>query len=416
MTHAASGTKHDALSLGCSRAGGAEWVTVEQREGRTVRRLKDILKRPLLRVLMQLGRRLGNRFDRPVQPCHPWRALVIQLGGIGDILRVFPLVEQLQAAEPHEEVGLFTNQSAVLLDLYPGPRRPRHVPFDSRWSYPRKLWELAKLRRAGVDLIVNPARGDGMLECAVIAWLIGARHRIGFDQEGAGFLHTHKQPFSGVLPILEQNLRLLEPLGIELREARLRLRIPEPARAFAADWYARHAPPGALRFVVHPWASSHSEFRAWPFPRYAELIERLVEERNAVVLVVGSESEATPDREHLIRLPRGRVYNLAGATRLAEAAALIAGCDLFVGNDSGLLHMAVSAGVPTVAVFGATPPTQVLAVNNCAVAVVAGVPCQPCYRHQPLFDYRCDYGFRCLRELPVGAVLSEVLRMLPNRS
>lgn len=380
-----------------------------------MRRPKDFIKRPFMRALASVGRRVGSRFDRPVHPRRPWRALVIQLGGIGDILRVFPLIEQLQAAQPESEVGLFTNQSAALLDLFAGPRCPRHVPFDLRWSYPRKMWELVKLRRAGVDLIVNPTRGDGMLECAVIAWITGAPHRIGFDQDGAGFPHTHKQPFSGELSIQEQNLRLLEPLGIEARETRLRLRIPEPARAFAADWYARHVPPGALRVVVHPWASSHSEFRAWPFPRYAELMERLVEERNAVVLVVGSESEATPDRERLSKLPRGRVRDLAGATTLTEVAALIAGCDLFVGNDSGLLHMAVSATVPTVAVFGATPPAQVLPPNNCAVVVVAGFPCQPCHRHQPLFDYRCDYGFRCLRQLPVGAVLSEVLRMVPNR-
>jgi len=145
------------------------------------------------------------------------------------------------------------------------------------------------------------------------------------------------------------------------------------------------------------------------------LQERLVEERNAVVLVLGSESEAAPDRGRLTGLPRGRVHDLAGATRLAEAAALIAGCDLFVGNDSGLLHMALAANVAAVAVFGATPPAQVLHTSTNAVAVVADFPCQPCYRHQPLFDYRCNYGFRCLRELPVSAVLNEVLRRAPNR-
>ena len=369
-----------------------------------------------MRALARVGRRVGGHFDRPVHLRRPWRALVVQFGGIGDILRVFPLVEQLQSAQPESEVGLLTNQGAGLLDLYAGTRRPRHVPFDLRWNYARKLWDLAKLRRAGVDLIVNPTRGDGMLECAAMAWLIGAPHRIGFDQDGAGFLHTHKQPFSGVLPIPEQNLQLLEPLGISAREARLRLRIPESARAFAADWYARHVPPGASRVVIHPWASSHSDFRAWPFARYAELIGRLVEKRNAVVLIVGSEDEATPVRGQLTELSRGRVHDLAGTTRLAEVAALIAGCDLFVGNDSGLLHIAVSAAVPTVAVFGATPPEQVLPAVHGAVAVVAGVPCQPCYRHQPLFDYRCNFGFRCLRELPVDAVLGEVLRAMPNRS
>jgi ADP-heptose:LPS heptosyltransferase len=378
-------------------------------------RIKEFVKRPFMRMLMSVGRRVRNLYDRPVQICSPRRALVIQIGGVGDIIRVFPLLERLQAAYPDTDIGLFTNQGTELLDLYPGPRRPRHVPFDLKWSYPRKWRELAKLRRAGVDLIVNPARGDGMLECAIMAWLIGAPHRIGFDQDGAGFLHTHKQPFSGAHSILEQNLLLLKPLGVEAGESCVRLRIPEPARAFAADWYTQHVPLGVLRVVVHPWASSHREFREWPFGRYVEMIERFLEERNAFVLILGCDSEAAADRERLAKLPHGRVRDLVGATGLAEAAALIAGCDLFVGNDSGLLHMALAANVATVGVFGATPPDQVLHTSTNAVALVAGFPCQPCYRHQPLFDYHCRYGFRCLEELPVSAVLGEALRLAPNR-
>ena len=379
-----------------------------------VRRFKDILKRPLLRAAARVGRRVGNWFARPVDPVRPWRALVIQLGGIGDVLLVFPLIEQLQAAHPEADVGLLTNQSEILLDLYPGERRPRYYPFDLRWSYPRKLRELARLRQSGFDLIVSPARGDGILECASIAWLAGARHRIGFDQGGAGFLHTYKLQFSEELAVLDQNLRLLEPLGIHA-QPRLRLRIPEIAQAFAAAWYMQHAAPDVLRVIVHPWASNHIEFKAWPFSRYEELIECLLAERNAIVLVLGSKDEAALDRGRLARFDSRRVHDLVGATGLSEAAALIASGDLFVGNDSSLMHMALAAGVPTVAVFGATSPAQLLHTHSGAVAVVAGVPCQPCYRHQPLFDYSCAHGFRCLKSLPVGTVLSESLRRLPGR-
>lgn len=382
---------------------------------RGVMRTKDIVKRPLLRTLAGLGRHIGGFFTRPVKPGRPWRALVIQLGGIGDVLRVFPVVERLLAADPQADVTLFTNLGADLLDLFPGPQRPRHVLFDLNWSYPRKLRELMKLRRAGLDLVISPVRGDGMLECAVIAWLSGAPHRIGFDRDGAGFLHTHKQPFADGVSILEQNLRLLDALDIPERGTRLCLRIPEPARAFAADWYARHVPPDYQRIVVHPWASSHDEFRAWPIVRYAELMRDVIAARRVVMVVLGGDAEASRDRARLDGLPADRVFNLAGAVRLNEAAALIAGCDLFVGNDSGLLHFALAAEVPAVVVFGATPPAQVLHTSRHAIPVVSGVPCQPCYRHQPFFDYRCAHGFRCLSEVPVGTVLREILRNLPER-
>jgi len=378
-------------------------------------KFKTAIKRPLLRVAAALGRRIGRVFDARPNSNSWGRALIIQLGGVGDVLRVFPLIERLQAACPEGEVLLLTNQNAGLLELYPGSRLPRHELFDLRWSYWRKLRAVVRLRSSGIDLVVNPTRGDGMLECAVMAWIIGAPNRIGFDRDGVGFPHTFKQPFSDTESILEQNLGLLAPLNIEPGEARLRLRIPESAASFAAAWYGRHAPDRAARIVIHPWATSHAEFRAWPISQYAALIRELLSASDAIVVVLGSESEAGKDRGWLAGLPPSRVMDLAGTTRLDQAAALISGCDVFVGNDSGLIHFALSAGVPVVGVFGATPAAQVLHTSREAVAVTAGVPCQPCYRHQPLFDYRCDYQFRCLRQLTVTAVLTEVLRRTPPR-
>ena len=370
-----------------------------------------------MRAVMVCGRRLAPAFERPVRPRRPWRSLVIQLGGIGDVLRVFPLIERLHDDHPGATVALLTNQSAELLELYGGARRPRHVQLDLRWSYARKLRLLARLRREGFDLVVNPSRGDGMLECAVMAWLIGAPHRLGFEHDGAGFLHTWRRPLSGEVSLLEQNLALLAPLGIAAGEARQRLSIPAAARACADEWYARHASPGALRVVVHPWASSHSRFRAWPFAKYAALVEAIVREREAAVLVLGTAQEAGHDRPALAALRSPPVHDLSGTTSLVQAAALIAGADLFVGNDSSLLHMALSADVPAVAIFGATPPAQLLPPAHRALAVRgAGLPCQPCYRHQPLFAYRCPNAFRCLVDLEVAKVLQEVRRVAPPQA
>lgn len=376
-------------------------------------RLKDQIKRPLLRALAAFGHLVTNSFDRPIDPRPPGRVLVMQFGGIGDVLRVFPLIEQLESAWPNSDVALLTNQAAALLELYPGVRRPRHVPFDLQWHYPRKLMALARLRREGYQLIVNPTRGDGILECATMAWLIGAPQRIGFDQRSAGFFHTHKKDFSPTQSILQQNLDLLSPLGFAA-PAKLRLRIPEGARAFASDWYAQHAPHGVARVVIHPWASSHAEFRAWPFPSYVELIEQLLEGQRMTVTILGSANEAAAHREALSALEARGAHDLAGKTDLIAAAALIADSDLFVGNDSGLLHVALATGVRVVAVFGATAPAQVLPPDSRTASVVAGVPCQPCYLHQPFFAYQCAYGFRCLRHLPVASVFAEVVRIAPR--
>jgi len=91
---------------------------------------------------------------------------------------------------------------------------------------------------------------------------------------------------------------------------------------------------------------------------------------------------------------------------------------LMICNDSSLLHIADALDVPTIVLFGATAPAQVLApASRCHVVQAPGVlPCRPCYRHQPDFDWTCAHGYACMDGIRLQTVLAAAEAVLGRRN
>jgi ADP-heptose:LPS heptosyltransferase len=246
-----------------------------------------------------------------------------------------------------------------------------------------------------------------MLETALLCAAIGGRDRLGFTAVGAGFPFTASVPFISDRSILVQNLDLLRAAGLHVVTRAPRVRVAPEDRAFARELLG---PGDGPVIALHPFARREARFRAWPLGRYAELITALSLRTRARFLLVGA-TEDRPGPEYMRGLPAGRVLDAVGTTSLGQTAALLEAATLFVGNDSGLLHLALAVGQPAVGIFGSTPPEQVVGPDADCVPVRTALPCQPCYRHQPFFEIECDH-ISCLRTLQVEAVLAVVERRL----
>lgn len=92
--------------------------------------------------------------------------------------------------------------------------------------------------------------------------------------------------------------------------------------------------------------------------------------------------------------------------------ALISRSHLFIGNDSGLLHVAVATETPTVAIFGATSSRQVIPFSDRTMVVRKDMPCSPCFFHAPLLEFSCPYDTLCLRSIEVADVMEAVEKLL----
>ena len=170
------------------------------------------------------------------------------------------------------------------------------------------------------------------------------------------------------------------------------------------------------RVVVHPGARCNRNKR-WGADRFAELGRRLAREAGAAILVVGGE-EDIPLGESIVSALPDRAVNLAGRTTLRETAALVEQCHLFVGNDSGPLHVAASTPTPCVAVFASSNPGNFAPLHPRARVVQPDRPCVPCL-HFPGYmwlpwGFRLRYYDRCraMEELGVEPVLQACLEML----
>lgn len=123
---------------------------------------------------------------------------------------------------------------------------------------------------------------------------------------------------------------------------------------------ARRIPPGAPVIGLGPTANWPG--KVWPAERFVALFDALATTplagaRAAIFAGPGAAERAAAEAV-LRALPQRRVIDLAGSLSLTEAAACLARCDLYVGNDSGLMHLAAASGAPTLGLFGPSPPEE----------------------------------------------------------
>jgi lipopolysaccharide heptosyltransferase II len=373
--------------------------------------LKEMIKLPGLRLYLALSRRWPRPTRPPTELREVRKVLLFQFGGIGDSLRMIPLLRLLAETFPAAELATLTNQSPRLFDLAP-ERFPacRHLTFDFGNGLLTKWRRLRELRQERFDLIVLPIVGDGFVEIAILARLIGARYRAGFDLDGGGLNFTHSIPFERNESILTQYGRLLTAIGAAGSPKNIPLRRQHEATSTVAARLEALGLGDMPIVVVHPWVGHHEGFRAWPPALFRELIERLVVDPGVAVVTVGSTVERAMANKHFEGLASPRFCDLTGALTLAETAALLERSRCLVCNDSCLIMIADGLGIPSVAIFGSTTPEQVLAEGSVCRAVLTDVElaCQPCYLHQTLFQYRCSHDFRCLKTVTVERVLQSV--------
>ena len=146
----------------------------------------------------------------------------------------------------------------------------------------------------------------------------------------------------------------------------------------------------AASYAVLCPGAEYGPAKRWPY--FAELARRM----SVPALVLGSASDLEPSRGI-------EGTNLVGRTTLDEAIVLIAGAQAVVSNDSGLMHVAAALGRPQVALYGSSSPEHTPPASAAARVLWLHIECSPCFQRQ------CPLGhFRCMRELSVDRVLSEM--------
>ncbi|MGC1417081.1 MAG: lipopolysaccharide heptosyltransferase II [Candidatus Acidiferrum sp.] len=243
-------------------------------------------------------------------------------------------------------------------------------------------------------------------QAAWLVWRAGIPERIGYARDGRRFLLTKALPVPkfGEIPAHEQfyYLELLRRAGwIDTlpNETFIRLDVPEEAHQRAAEFlYSAGAQANNLWVAIGAGAS-YGSAKCWPPDRFAELANRLQAQRGVDVILFGTSTEAAVSSAIAAGMRRPPI-DLTGKTSIADLPALLSQCHLFIGNDSGAMHVAAAVGLPVVAVFGPTDPFGTAPVTPRCTIVQEKPYCSPCFLR------RCPTDHRCMTRITPGAVES----------
>ena len=245
-------------------------------------------------------------------------------------------------------------------------------------------------------------------DAAWLAWRAGIPQRIGYARDGRSMLLTNAVPVPkpGEIPAHEKYyyLELLRRAGwIDSipEEPFIKLLVTESNRSRAAQFLAdAGARPHALRIAIGAGAA-YGSAKCWPPMRFAELANRLQSQWDADVILFGAASE-TPVSCAIASEMRQPPIDLTGKTAIADLPALLSQCHVFVGNDSGAMHIAAAVGLPTIGVFGPTDPLGTAPVTPRSTIVRHQPYCSPCFLR------RCPIDHRCMTHITPGEVEAAV--------
>ena len=392
--------------------------------------IKRLFKTPLLKGFCFLGRMLGPYTNKRVPKEKILKILLIQAGGIGDAVRIFPVLHALKEEIPDAAITILSPFDDELYRLFPHFNIVSEtIILDLPGKHKSALSKLLLarfLRQKSFDLILCLHSGLGMIEFAVLSLLIGAPYRVGYDKDGAGFIHTSRLVLQESKSIYRQNLDLLKYAGIFPRFNEPYLALPQEDVAFAQSFLRRHGVThNDLVFTISAVVAADTdhksslherplaEFRTWPQESYLGLIDQILHSYRAKVIVLGDRIAEGPLFDVLTNGKNHNLINAVGQTTVAQAGALINSSNLFIGNDSGPLHIAIALRMPCIGIFGSTSPKQQLMpdVDYC-IPIWKGLECSPCYVQQPIPAFTCPYDINCLKSITVADVM-EAIRSLP---
>jgi lipopolysaccharide heptosyltransferase II len=351
----------------------------------------------------------------PPDPRHVRRILIRANNWIGDVVMISPAVRAIRRRFPEARVAM-VGKRWVLDALRGAPQYDELIEYDPAGAHrgASGRLRLARALRTGgrFDLAVLFQKA---FDAAVVARLAGARLRVGYATDHRGFLLTHAlPPPPPTRHHAEAFNDLARAVGAVVDDPRPFFEVGTAERA-AADAHLDRAGLGSGEAIValHPGASKPP--RAWHAERFAELAATLHARAGARFIVLAGPDEAPLARAVAMAVPASAWTMTPPDGGLRLSAALLQRCRLFVGNDSGPMHLAAALGVPTIGIFGPGRTTNTAPVGGRGPVrlVSRDYPCAPCrqafFRECPPAPSGKPF---CLEEITTGEVAAVALELL----
>ncbi len=328
--------------------------------------------------------------------------LIILLRFIGDVLLATPTARAIKVARPDVRVTMLVNRGTEDV-LHGNPNMDEIMTVDSR-SLAAQIRFIAGLRRRRFDTVIDLTDGD---RPAFLSWFSGARVRIGFNDWHCprGHLYTHIVRSGTGQHRIDRNLEALKPVNVHAGSKDLQLWLTNDEEDGADHLLDRLDVQRSHPIVILQPGARHW-FKAWPPERFAELADCLTAQYGCQVLIGGSSEEGDLAKQ-VRQMAKNTPIIMAGRTTIRQFAAIAKRAALFIGNDSGAMHIASAVGTPVVALFGPSSPREWGPCGGPAEILYKDVDCRRSCRPT------CTKGEEnCMRLITVHEVYAAAQRLL----
>lgn len=318
----------------------------------------------------------------------------MKLSSIGDVLLATPVARAIRAAAPDSYIAWVVERKSAdivlgnpYLDEVFVLDRPKGRNFIE--NIDRSLRSLLPLGRR-----LRPLEFDysldlqGLLRAAMVSVLSGAKCRVGFydARECSPLLyHVRHRPSPQDQTVQQRNLGMLRAIGIDSTDTAMHMPIGDEDREFAASFFKENGLESGNTVALIPattWPNKH-----WITERWSEVADALADRYSVRSVVMGSKADL-PMVNRIVECSRSKPAVSAGLTTLKQAGAILELCRVSIGVDTGLMHMSVALGRPTVGLFGASR-WRCFDRTDRFVWVTKDFPCSPCNRHPTCSNVDC---------------------------
>jgi len=351
------------------------------------------------------------------------KILILALSGIGDALMFTPAAKLIRDNFPTAKMDALVMFGGVknMYDRTGLFDEVIHFDFMAKGAIASLKFVMKTRGKYSHSISVYPSNRK---EYNAIQFLLGAKQRgqvkyLRADTSNLGFLNNVRITEDDSLHNVTENVGLVKKMfGItDTTLHPLLFPLNSEDEKFADDFCKNELSEGVPVIGFHPGCAIFKNHinRRWEPEKFAQL-GRLLKEKNNFELLLFGGPEEKELREKIIEMAGEGIFHEPKTRNLSESAALIKKCDLFITNDSSLMHTSSAMGVKVLAIIGPTNINYIHPWKTDYRIVSLGLDCAPCffYSPKPLECTRNDIKYKCIKEIEVVRVYNEAIKFLTS--
>jgi len=348
------------------------------------------------------------------------KILILALSGIGDALMFTPALKLLRQSLPSAQIDALVmfRGTKEIYETNPSFNKVIHFDFLKEGVLNSLKFVVGLRNKYDATINVYPSNRK---EYNLINYLLGAKKRVGVEylrmnSQNLGWLNNITVLENDKTHNAQTNIKLVEKLLNKKfdKEPEMQISLSDDDKTFAKSFLRRKG-ISEKDFVVgfHPGCATLKNHikRRWEPEKFAELGKKLINEKKAKVFLFGG-----PEEEELKSLISSKINSDSSfaikTEKFLQSIAIMKRCNVFVTNDSALMHVASALGLKVIAIIGPTNPHYIHPWKTEQTIVSLKLDCAPCffYSPKPLTCSRTDVQFKCIKELEVDIVWNNIFK------